>query len=148
MLVERPRAGWRVKLKRARLKKLGLADALPARMGALKSHKVGGSESKGQRDHFAPLRRYLARQVGRPWRKVYAEICEHADGRSTMGDHVRLHVEHFVAQPTIGRDGEWLWRGRPFHRVAPSPRHLWQPLYVDPRDGILKRVKKAKARTH
>ncbi|MCG8443253.1 MAG: hypothetical protein MI723_15735 [Caulobacterales bacterium] len=144
LLVERPRKGMRAKLNRARLKSLAEADALPSRMGVRKQRKVSRSDTKYQTDHFGPLRRYLNAQVGRPWRKVYGEICEKADTRSTVQDHVRLHLDDFVARPSIGRDGGWLWRGRPFAPAQPAGWYRWMQLYVDPRDGLLKRVKRRK----
>ena len=47
-------------------------------------------------ENLAPLQRYLARQVGRPWNKIYAEIAEHLKPTSTVQQHVRDHLKDFV----------------------------------------------------
>ena len=43
-------------------------------------------------ENLAPLRRYLERQVGRPWDKVYSEIAEGLRVASTVQRHVRDHL--------------------------------------------------------
>lgn len=45
--------------------------------------KKGYAYSKGLNENLAPLRRFLEKQVNRPWDKVYAEIREQIDPRST-----------------------------------------------------------------
>ena len=73
-------------------------------------------ERKELNENLAPLRRYLMKQVGRPWNKVFSEICEHLRTDSTVQEHVRRHLGDFVA--IHGRDS--------------------RPLYVDPRTGLLR----------
>ena len=51
---------------------------------------------KSLNEHLGPLRRYLSSQVGRPWDKVYAEICAHISVDSAVQDHVRDHVFDYV----------------------------------------------------
>ena len=48
--------------------------------------------TKWLNEHLGPLRRYLDSQVGRPWDKVFSEICAHIDRSSAVQDHVRDHV--------------------------------------------------------
>jgi len=43
-------------------------------------------------EHLGPLRRYLAKQVRRPWNKVFAEICENLRLDSVVQSHVRDHI--------------------------------------------------------
>ena len=71
---------------------------------------------KGFRDHIAPLRRWMDKQVGRPWAQVHSELSRHFPPNTVTGWHARLHVEwyvilvHFV-QPTHGRahgHSQWL----------------------------------------
>src|SRR5271166_3005552 len=88
-------------------------------------------------ENLSPLRRYLERQVGRPWDKVYAEIARRLRADNTVQQHVRHHLADFVAVKPRRRSGtlsilsgakkryDWLW---------------FEPLYVDPRDGLLKRT--------
>jgi hypothetical protein len=52
------------------------------------------------RDKLAPARRWLARQVGRPWDKVHSDLVARFDTRTVAGRHV-VH-DHMLA---------WVWRG-------------------------------------
>jgi hypothetical protein len=77
-------------------------------------------------ENLAPLRRYLERQVGRPWDKVYSEISRHLRVDNAVQQHVRDHISDFVAiKPRRRERYDWLW---------------YQRLYVDPDDGLLKRT--------
>src|SRR4051794_39530831 len=94
-------------------------DALPSREGMRRRYKT--HEQKLLNDHLAPLRRYLMKQVGRPWNKVFSEICEPLRLDSTMHRHLREHVEDFVSV-----NG---WRRNAL-------------LYVDGRTGLLRSNKR------
>ena len=90
--------------------------------GMRRAHVLRGDQ-KSFNENLAPLRRYLAAQVGRPWRKVYSEIAANLNADSTVQQHVRDHLHDFVAV-TPRRD---------IHRWGASPRGLWrQEFYVDP----------------
>jgi hypothetical protein len=78
------------------------------------------------------LKRYLARQVGRPWNKVYAEICANLRVDSTVQQHVRDHLRDFVVvQPR-----------RDVTRHSFRGSLWWQEFYVDPKTGLLCRTDK------
>lgn len=137
VIVERPRSGSRAPnaLPRGRVPRD--PDLMPARQG------MGGRwrrRRKWLNENLAPLRRYLDAQVGRPWDKVYAEICSYLRPTSTVQQHVRDHLEDFVALRTWRVDGA-VWaadrHGRPFPIAARS----WLRLYVDPQSGLLRRNK-------
>jgi len=103
-------------------------EALPAHEGMRRRHVLywGGKELN---ENLAPLRRYLEGQVGRPWNKVYSEICAGLRIDNTVQRHVRDHLDDFVAVKPRRLDG-WRQQGG-----------VWrQPLYVDERDGLLKRT--------
>jgi hypothetical protein len=51
-------------------------------------------------DKLAPAKRWLAAQVGRPWNKVYAELCARFDSRTVAGQHVVQ--DHML---------DWVYRG-------------------------------------
>lgn len=106
-------------------------EDLPMQQGMRRSQRERGGY-KALSENLAPLRRFLERQVGRPWDKVYSEIAERLRVDSTVQQHVRDHLRDFVAtRPCRGRS---VW-------YSPYGKFLWhQPLYVDPRDGILKRT--------
>jgi hypothetical protein len=111
-------------------------DQLPAKQGMRRPYEERRI-AKSLNENLAPLRRYLERQVGRPWDKVYSEICERLRVTSTVQQHVREHLRDFVALHP---------RRRVYTVRLPNGRRevrtfVWhEPLYVDPRDGILKRT--------
>lgn len=92
-------------------------------------------------EHLGPLRRYLDSQVGRPWNKVFSEICTHINRNSAVQDHVRDHVEAYVVVHVLlingvlcNGEGGWNY-GRPLREMG------WKLWYVCPRSGLLRRVK-------
>src|SRR5262245_8425892 len=140
VIVERPRkkgCAWtKPKGYQRRLRRYG-DDGPPGREG-IKACWQGGT--KYLNEHLGPLRRYLDKQVGRPWDKVFSEICAHIDRNSAVQDHVRDHVEDYVTVHGLLIDGvpcngEGRSYGRPLHRLRYG---AW---YVCPRTGLLRRVK-------
>jgi hypothetical protein len=125
VIVERPRRGG--------FNRRGRAipfDDLPQHEGMRRRHSIGGNW-KELNENLAPLRRYLERQVGRPWGKVYSEIAAHLRADNTVQQHVREHLRDFVAVTPRRHAGLYAYR----------VSGLWhQPLYVDEKDGILKRT--------
>src|SRR5262249_34923788 len=89
---------------------------------------------KALNEHLAPLRRYLACQVGKHWNKVFADICRHLDRNSAVQDHVRDHLADFVAIRVIVHHGI-LCHGDHYG----VGRSLYTPFYVCPRTGILRK---------
>jgi len=127
IIVERPRIPDRFERKgRAR----PLED-LPQHEGMRRPHLLR-SWGKELNENLQPLRRYLERQVGRPWNKVYAEIAKNLRADNTVQQHVRDHLWGYVAVAPRRVLGGW------DHR---SGSGLWyQPLYVDPVTGLLCRT--------
>jgi hypothetical protein len=104
-------------------------DQLPAQEGMRRPH-LRSWRGKELNENLAPLRRYLERQVGRPWDKIYSDIAAHLRVDNTVQQHVRDHLHDFVAiKPRWSRD----WRNR-------RAGLWWQPFYVDPASGLLKRT--------
>ena len=67
----------------------------PSHQGMHRRYKAHAQ--KELNENLAPLRRYLLKQVGRPWNKVFSEICEHLRVDSAVQRHVRLHIADFVS---------------------------------------------------
>ena len=132
IIVERPRlGGGRTRKGRAR----PLED-LPKQEGIQRPHLRSG-DWKMLNENLAPLRRYLERQVGRPWNKVYSEIARHLRVDNPVQQHVRDHLADFVAiKPRREAGTVYVVGGGKEH----YDRLWYQPLYVDPRDGLLKRT--------
>jgi hypothetical protein len=100
--------------------------------------------TKRLNEHLGPLRRYLDSQVGRPWNKVFSEICAHIDRSSAVQDHVRDHVAEYVATRVLEIDGEPCYAEGHYFYGRPLREIRWIYWYVCPRSGILKRVKPRK----
>ena len=77
-------------------------------------------------EHLGPLERYLHKQVGRPWDKVYAEIRQTIDTRSAVGLHVLQHIPDYVSIDGCS---------------------AWARLYVHPRTRLLRSRERRSSRT-
>ena len=138
VIVERPRLGRQ----RARSPKLRLDHDPDRHSVGLKRHVAEQfSETKMLNENLSPLRRYLFKQRGRPWSKVYSEICAQLDPSSTVKMHVRDHISDYVMiRVTITPGGNWL--GTSSGRFSHANLTSWPDLYVDPKDGRLKETKR------
>src|SRR5882762_3020335 len=119
VIVERPRYGGRT-ARKGRVPRN--PDSFPSREGMRKSYGYWGKELN---DHLRPLRRFLRKQVGRPWNKVYSEICAGLRAGHPVHDHLRRHVFGIVI----------------FQRPVRQPKPFAGEVFVDPRTGILRMVK-------
>ncbi len=138
VIVERPRWGSR-HATRSKLRH----DRVPGRKRATGRRMVLEREgwTKCLNENLAPLKRYLLKQVGRPWDKVYSEISDHLDTGSTVKQHVRDHLTDFIlVKVTVTRDGSFV-AGNHWGQPLP-PDRWWAELYVDPQDGLIKRTDK------
>ncbi len=83
-------------------------------------------------DHLAPLKRYLSKQVGRPWSKIEGEFRKALDTRTVIGRHLWDHaLEEVELECRMHPDGRpRTLRGYPVRN-----------LYVHPRTGLLLRPK-------
>ena len=128
---------------------LGTADSPQAPQGAPEAWRdpddtlrrepmSRGRGTKGLNDNLAPLVRYLRSQVGRVWDDVYSEICECLRPTSTLQQHVRDHLEDYVAVSTWMQDGEVWGQGRWGRLQALSGPGYGPDFYADPRDGRLR----------
>jgi hypothetical protein len=142
VIVERPRknggCGTGGKGYKKELARLGWENA-PRREG-MKARTGGGT--KYFNEHLGPLRRYLETNIGRPWNKVFSEICETINRNSAVQDHVRDHVFDYVVIHVVLIDGvpcsgEGGYRqyGQPLFEYRGHRR-----FYVCPRTGLLRRV--------
>ncbi len=104
-----------------------------------------GANCKYLNEHLAPLIRWLRGNCGRPWNKVYSEICAGLSVRNATSAHVRDHAEKFVLQNTLLINGSVCdSRGNPLN----VGRWVWCPFYVDPRNGILREAARQKRPRH
>lgn len=142
VLVERPRSrGWkkgRLEYRRAKAvvldEDLESVDYFSRRTVAMGGRRPRWAD-KEFRVHIQPLRRYLERQVGRPWNEVWQDVCRRTDIRSKAQWHLRLHVELEV-ETGARADAH----GRLFVRGWPLLKGDRPQLYVDPLSGLLRRL--------
>jgi hypothetical protein len=147
VIVERPRPGSSRhvarRFRRIDPKAIALTDddveVLPSRIGHKRAAALAG-DRKSLNENLSPLRRFLAKQVGRPWDKVWAEISAHMRPDNTVQQHVRDHVQDFVAYRTFAKNGRIFIGGR-FGGPQPLSDRSWPELFVDPRTGLLCRNK-------
>lgn len=95
-------------------------------------------------ENLAPLRRYLAAQVGRPWDLVHSKIRARIDAGSAVQYHILQHLYDDLAvrvredeNGVLHFFGRWGREQRLDDRWGPS-------LYVCPRSGLVRRVRRSR----
>lgn len=91
-----------------------------------------GWDGKSLNENLNPLRRFIAKQVGRPWNDVYSEISAKLDTNSTVKQHVRDHLKDFVSIKTYKTEDGQIWVAG---RYGPRPIYN-NDFHVD-ENGIL-----------
>ena len=141
IIVERPRLGRsRAGLKPGRTRVVTDDDGEPLRAskGAAREPKTPLRKTKQLNENLNPLKRYLAANVGRPWSKVYSEISEHLKPSSTVQQHVRDHLDDFVATKTRMKGGKVVVASARFGGERPLDA-CYSLFYVHPRTGLLRK---------
>ena len=79
-------------------------------------------------DRLGPAKRWLLSQVGRPWAKVYSELCAKFDTRTVAGRHVvHDHMLHWVRRyDDVDRFQRW----HRFELVIDKQGILRKPMYL------------------
>ncbi|MEQ1820324.1 MAG: hypothetical protein ABL871_17115, partial [Terricaulis sp.] len=138
VIVERPRTGRsRAGLRPGRTRTLVDDDGEPIKAKGAREPTKRPQRDKGLNETLNPLKRYLASNVGRPWDKVYSEISEHLKPTSTVQQHVRDHLQDFVATKTRTRAGVIMVTNRWGGERALSDDHCLY--YVHPRTKLLRK---------
>ena len=91
--------------------------------------------TKQLNENLAPLVRFLKKSTGRPWNKIYAEICKRLSVRNTVQQHVRDHLRDFVAIGAKKISGE-IWVPQRFGPMCRLEESFFE-LYVHPVSGLL-----------
>ncbi|GAB5459765.1 MAG: hypothetical protein Hens3KO_27950 [Henriciella sp.] len=138
VIVERPRLG-RKHAPRSKLRYNKCPDRKCASGRRIVLEHAG--YTKDLNENLAPLRRYLNKQVGRPWNKVFSEICQSLDTGSTVKQHVRDHLTDFILVKVSVDETGRVFSANHWGQPVP-PEQWWAKLYVDPKDGLIKRTDK------
>lgn len=147
VIVERPRTGRAVAgMRPGRTRTLVDDDGEPIKAKGAREPKGREQKTKRLNETLNPLKRYLAANVGRPWNKVYSEISEHLKPSSTVQQHVRDHIEDFVAVKTRMKAGKVVVTSARFggERLLEQDQSRF---YVHPRTGLLRKNEHRIART-
>ena len=140
ILVERPRTGRNfaeVSKDRGQVRarqKATVAGELPFYESA--RNKRGRLQTKDFNENLSPLYRFIEKSVGRPWNKVYAELCEHLDRSNAVQAHVLQHLWDWVERNPLIIDGK-ICRS---DRILSGKEISRDGYYVDEK-GILRRGK-------
>jgi len=126
-------------------------DDMPFREGmSMRSRRLKGA-GKEFGEHLQPLKRYIEKQVGRPWDKVYSEIKESmGSGQTPVESHIFEHLEGYIAIKVVKCDISESNTGMVHHYVLGSCGYDYRrkvypgDLFVDPASGIIKRAKSLK----
>lgn len=141
VIVERPRIGSRARSRKKGYRKYIQAtglESLPRREPMLGRWRGLG---RCLNEHLAPMRRFLESSVGRPWNHVHRDLCEHVSFQNAVQAHVLVHIFQFVQKHVEYRGRDVIatsgWhRGRALERGA---------MYICPRTGLLKKVRRSPA---
>lgn len=129
VIVERPRHGGGVKYPRGSARNTDRVSIEEwHKREAIRRPWQSHSWQKGLNENLAPLRRFIRSRLGRPWDKVYGEICERINRDSAVQLHIWQHLVQFVCTNPYEVTGD-------VHRRWWS---AWAAFYVDPRSGLLR----------
>jgi hypothetical protein len=99
-----------------------------------------GYRQKSLNENLAPLLRWLASQVGRPWNDVHRDINEHLRLSNAVQKHVLDHVRDFVRQHVF-TDADGIFCDRVEKgRAVPLGAYGRNCFYVCPHSGVLARL--------
>lgn len=144
VVVERPRWGSRGRNRKfgARLRYIEGHDyeEQPKKALGFESYHSAQYAEKEFTDVLNPLERFLRSNLGRPWDKIYSELCAGLDKRKTTGLHIFQHLTHMVtANCYFGED-------RKVYSYGWGGTHPVIGFYVHPRTGLLCEVRRQSRR--
>lgn len=139
VIVERPRRGSGIRsLRKPPWEKNTDLEDRPLKEGMKKRHLYAkGQALKELNENLRPLERYLKKQVGRPWNKVYSDISKNLRTTSAVQQHVRDHVWDYVERHVDIVNG--VAYGDPKFGIRLRLRS--GDMYIHPRTGLLAVVK-------
>jgi hypothetical protein len=136
VIVERPRRGGHGSKGR---REANLDhDELPKKQSMKKAHR----DRKELNENLKPLERYLKANCGRPWNKVFSEICENITLDSTVQRHVRQHIPQLVAE-NVMMEGKKVFFIRFRSYCAGYVELFDKHFYVHPKSGLLFQYRRA-----
>lgn len=96
--------------------------------------------TKSLNENLAPLRRFIQKQVNRPWNKVFSEISALIKPGNTVQEHILGHIDDFIERKAVKVPATEKYpcglRGN--SRFGGMTVVYAGDLYVDPDDNIIK----------
>lgn len=146
VVTERPRSGGGIKEpkgSRRDFQRIGMEDA-PKREKIRQKWKSHYSQTKEFTDVLGPLYRFLLKQVGRPWDKVYSEIAEQLPKDTMQNIHIYTHIWQFVERDVQIINGKPCHKGSIVDGLPIVSDGKYEQLYIDPNTKLLRKAKKGK----
>jgi hypothetical protein len=147
VIVERPRFGSRYKYRKKGQSSKWKWTGSGSEVCRESIYRLRG-QTRSLNEHLSPLRRYLHKQVGRPWNDIFHDICKHIRLDSAVQKHVRDHLAEFVQTRVIMKGstpchGDYSFGnriGQPILGTGNAGLSRGLGLYVCPRTGLLKQA--------
>lgn len=95
-----------------------------------------GGGTKTFNDNLEPLMRYLRSNTGRPWNRVYSELCTKLDKTTVSGLHVFNHVFDFVSEH-VWIENKKVYKLKNGHKEELTSWGSRKQFYVHPKTGLL-----------
>lgn len=116
-------------------------DNVPCREGMKLRY---GYDAKDFGEFLSPLKGQVRKAVGRRWDSFYSDLCKNFDMSRQTSQHILVHLYQYIADPkeVYVEDGELWVRDHGYGRVTRRLCDSQHDFFVDPRDGIIKKVKK------
>lgn len=156
LMVERERLGHDMKFADVRNAKGNASfdeDAVGGKESIHRRRRETTTARKRFNENLNPLKNFLRVNVGKPWDKVYSEICATFDKRKVINNHILEHLFQYVELEVHIINGKPhtlnTYRGVTADRqydLIEWRSHHYPTYYVDPRDGLLKAPKQGKTK--
>jgi hypothetical protein len=109
ILVERPRTNKIHEYHDLRAsRKHDFSEEAPLSEGMRRPH-ISHYDGKQLNDYLAPLRRFLKKQVGRPWNKVYSEIRSQISPGNPIQMHIMQHLKGYISTNVTRDKSGQIW---------------------------------------
>ena len=109
----------------------------PSREGM--THRYG-SNAKSFGEFLSPLKGQVRKAVGRRWDSFYSDLCSNFDMRTVTAQHILQHLYQYCEKDLFIDENGVMCVKRSYGPAEPL-RGSSVEIYVDPRDGIIKRNK-------
>ncbi len=126
-------------------------DNVAMREGISRNSRRWGGDSKDFGEFLSPLKGQVRKYCGKRYDTYYSDLCRNFDMSRPVNAHLMVHLDQYLIPMRdlyVADDGK-VWVRHPYgddYRLNEGSRSGRGPeFYVDPRDGVIKRVKYRKS---